>query len=1093
MPGHTRVTAAFLPMRLLFSRLPHFTRVVFLCSLWAATPLAAQTNTAEIGGAVRDAQGGVLPGAIVTAVHVSSGFRVARVTDQAGRFFLPALPVGEYVLTVQLDGFSQFAQRGFVLNAGQKIDVPVTLQIGQLTDRITVTSAPPLLRTSNAEVADVFGNRVVVQLPLNGRQFLQLAQLGDGVVVPPGGTRGAALEQAGSLPAVAGQRNGHNIYLLDGVKVTDEFFNNLVISPSVDAIQEFKIQKTMYAAEFGGKASALINVVTKSGSNALHGSGLEFLRNDRLDARNYFDDPSRPVPPLRQHQFAVNAGGPIAYDRTFFFFSYEGQRVHRSLTQTFSVPTDSLRAGDFSTSTLLCDPRTRRPDGSCAGFTGNQIPGDRFDPTAVALLTHVPRPNRSGSIQNLLAVGLEDAPMDQLSIRIDHRLSGRDNLFGRFSAYSIRDQQPFGTSTLNETLVPGFGRTVTTTSRNAVVSYTRGFGESLLNEFRAGFLSVAGGQVSPNQGVDFPASSGLQGVTQDVRDMGYPQVSFGGLFNTIGDPTSFVSREDRSYEVYDNVLVDRGSHHLKFGGYLFHLDFNPVNPASARGAFTFNGQWTGNPFADFLLGYPSSAQVGIGRADEHGRTTWLHVYGQDDWRMSNTLTLNYGLRYEINGQMTDVDNRLSAVDFTVPGGRFVIASDERGNISPTAERVLSQIPIPYVTSQDAGWTAGLLRPSYLRFAPRVGVAWAPNAETAITAGFGVFLNQWAYSVQQSLAQTLPFFFTKTVNAASDALTPTFTTENMLLANANGTIGGNTMNHDYRTEYAKNWTISLQRQLMPSTVIEVSYLHSGIVGADSSTVLNVPGPGPGEIGPRRPVPALANVTAIRWDGYSIYDALTLKAARRSTGGLSFGANYTLSKSVDDASDPGATAYEANLPQDVRNMAAERAVSSFDRRHRFVGNATYALPNRLLGGGWRVNGIVTVQSGAPFTVNLSTDLANVGSGPAQRPNVSGDPNVGGAQTAEQWFNTGVFALPAPFTFGNSGRNTVRAPGYADLDAAIQKDIPIGNQVRLEMRWEVFNLFNHVNFDVPNRVAFTPNFGRIFSAGPARQMQLGMKLLF
>ena len=286
---------------------------------------------------------------------------------------------------------------------------------------------------------------------------------------------------------------------------------------------------------------------------------------------------------------------------------------------------------------------------------------------------------------------------------------------------------------------------------------------------------------------------------------------------------------------------------------------------------------------------------------------------------------------------------------------------------------------------------------------------------------------------------------------------------------------------------------MQRQLLPSTVVEVSYLHSDIVGADSSTVLNVPEPGPGPIGPRRPVPALANITAIRWDGYSIYDALTFKAVQRLRRGLAFSANYTLSRSIDDGSDPGGTAYEANVPQDVRNMAAERAVSSFDHRHRFVGNLTYALPEGVFGGGWRVNGIVTLQSGAPFTVNLGTDRANIGSGPAQRPDVSGDPNKGGAQTAEQWFNTSVFSLPAPFTFGNSGRNTVLAPGYADVDAAIQKDFQLPNAMQMQLRWEVFNLLNHVNFDVPNRIAFTPNFGRIFAAGPSRQMQIGLKLQF
>jgi hypothetical protein len=723
---------------------------------------------------------------------------------------------------------------------------------------------------------------------------------------------------------------------------------------------------------------------------------------------------------------------------------------------------------------------------------------------ALALLAHVPLPTGSGSVQNLLAVGTEVNPMDQFSLRLDHRLAGSDTLYGRFTSYTVSDAQPFGTSSLNETLVSGFGRTVATRSQNLALGYSHAFGSTWLNEVRFGYLHASGGQESPNQGVNFAGATGLQGVTTDPRDMGYPQVSFGGLFSTIGDPTSFVSRDDRSYEVYDNIMIDRGDHHVKFGGYLFRLDFNPVNPNQARGAFTYSGQWTGNAFADFLLGYPSSAQVGLGRADEHGRSTWLHMYGQDDWKVRSNLTVNYGLRYEINGQMTDSDNRLSAIDLTVPGGRFVIASDENGQISPSATALLSQIPIPYVTSKDAGWTDGLLRPSYLRFAPRVGAAWTlgEDANTVVNAGFGVFLNQWAYSVQQAFAQTLPFSFAKTVNAAADAVQPTYTTDKMLLAPANGTIGGNTMNHDFQTEYAKNYSVSLQRAMTNTTVVDIGLVRSTVTGADSSTVLNVPIPGAGPIGLRRPVPQLANITAIRWNGYSIYNGLTIRIERRLSRGLAFSANYTLSKAVDDASDPGATAAETNLPQDVRNLAAEKAAASFDHRHRFVANVTYALPNFLgtggglaseVGAGWQVNGIVMLQSGAPFTVNLGTDRANIGSGPGQRPDATCDPNVGGAQTAQQWFNTSCFTLPASFTFGNAPRNSVLAPGYADVDVGVQKDVDSASGVRLQFRWEIFNVLNHVNFDSPNRIAFTPNFGRIFSALPARQMQLGVKVLF
>ena len=386
--------------------------------------------------------------------------------------------------------------------------------------------------------------------------------------------------------------------------------------------------------------------MTRSGSNSLHGSALEFLRNDRFDGRNVFDDPTRPTPPLRQNQFGLNLGGPIARDRTFFFASYEGQRIHRSLTQTFSVPTDQLRRGDFSGVAPLCDPLTKQPDGSCASFPDNKVPERRFDPVALALLQHVPRATSPGSVQNLSSNSVEDSRMDQFSVRIDDRASTSDNLFGRFSYFGVSDEQPFGTSQLNETLVPGFGRTVVTTSKNLALSYTHIFSATMLNELRVGWLSAGGGQLSPNQGVDFAAESGLAGVTKDPLDMGYPQVSFGGLFSTIGDPTSFVTRENRHYELYDNLVLERGNHHVKIGGYFYRLAFNPVNSQAARGAFTFTGQWTGNALADFLLGYPSSAQVGIGRADEHGRTTWFHAYGQDDWRVANTITVNYGLRYE---------------------------------------------------------------------------------------------------------------------------------------------------------------------------------------------------------------------------------------------------------------------------------------------------------------------------------------------------------------------------------------------------------------------------------------------------------------
>jgi hypothetical protein len=1075
-----------------------------LISVGAAA--SAQTNTGEIGGVVVDDSGGVLPGSTVVASHPDTGFTIERVTDTEGRFFLPALPTGGWNVTAELPGFQRVTQTGITLELGRTLQLEFTLSLGAINEEVTVVIDLPLLQTTTAEISDVIETREVEQIPLNGRQFLQLAQLSDAVVIPPGGTRGGALQQAGPLPNVGGQRAGHNIYMLDGFKVTDELFNNLVINPSIDSIREFKIQKSMYPPEFGGKASALINVATKSGSNRFHGSLFEFVRDDRFDAHNFFDDKSAPVPPLEQHQFGGSLGGHLVRDRTFFFVSYERQRTRRSLTKTFSVPDAALRAGDFSGFGQICDPgATAAATGTCTPFPNSQIPVDRLDPIAQAFLANVPLPTGEDRFQNLTSVEPQDKAVHQFSVRIDHRLSDTDQLFVRFSSFDADETQPFGTSVQQEVLVPGFGRTLDTTARNIGISHTRTFGITMLNEFRFGYMSVSGGQESLNAGVDFAGQVGLQGVSPNPRDVGFPQISTAGLYSTMGDPTTFVSRHNEHFEIYNNFLITRADHRIKFGGYLFHLKFRPLNADTARGAFTYTGQWTGNALADLLLGFPTSARAGIGGGDENARTTWLHLYAQDDWRARDNLTINYGLRYELNSHLKDVDNRLSSIDLSVPGGRYVIASDDAGNISPDAEALLPLIPIPWVTSSEIGWERSLLRPSKKRFAPRVGVALAlgETHPTVIRGGYGIFLNQWAYSVQTAFTRNLPFFFLKQVDAPSDQLVPTLQTRDILTANPTGSIAGSIMDHDFQVEYTQTWSGGIQVEALPGTMLEVSYMGSYTIGADNSTIRNVPEPGPGQIDTRRPIPELSAIRAIRFDGRSIYHAATFKAERRFNGRYSFNVAYTLSKSRDDASSPGATAFESNVPQDVNNIfPGENALSSFDHRHQFVASGSYELPffegaggaTEALAGGWRVNTIVTMQSGAPFTVNLGQDRANIGSGPAQRPDQIGDPNLtGGEQSASQWFNTGAFALPSPFTFGSAGRNSVFAPGLANIDLSIVKDWHFYEQGRLEFRWEIFNLLNRTNFDLPNRVFGTPNFGRIFSALNAREMQFGLRYSF
>jgi hypothetical protein len=1086
--------------------------------LFCAVTAQAQTNDAEIIGTVRDSSGGILPGVAIVAERQASGFRLERVTDGSGKFLFPALPAGEYNIYAHRGGFKRYSQKGLVLQIGQVLRLELTLQSGDITEEVNITASESSLQTASAEVSDVIEQRQIVELPLNGRQFLQLALLSEGVIKPPGGTRGAAMQQAGDLVNVAGQRSGHNIYMLDGVKITDEYFNNMAISPSVDAIREFKIQKSMYAAEFGGKASALIHVSTKSGANEYHGSLFEFLRNDAFDAKNFFDDPRKPIPPFRQNQFGGSLSGPGTIpkvyegrNRSFFFVNYEGQRIRKSVTKTFSVPTAAVRSGDFSGLAPIYDPATTAADGRRSAFADNKIPSDRLDPIAVAFLSKIPLPNQPGNVQNLITALKEITDVNQFNLRLDHQLTSKDLVFGRLTTYRALALQPYGASQLSESLIPGFGRELSTKTNNVALSHTHTFTNNVLNEFRFGWLDVAGGQASFNQGVDFASSVGLQGVTTDPRDVGYPQVTFGGLYNAVGDPVNIITRNNQSYEFFDNVLIQHGAHKIKFGGYFFYLKFRPSNPEAARGVLAFTNRWTssragltdGNAFAEFLLGAPSAAQVGVGRGDEDARTNWLHVYGQDDWEVTPRLTFNVGLRYEINQHMRAVDNRLSAIDPTAPGGRVVIASDGGGRINPAANALLPLIPIPHVTSAAAGWNRGLLQPDYSRIAPRLGVAWkAPGKhDTVVRAGFGIYLNQWAYSVQQAFARNLPFFLVKNVNIAADALIPNAMTANILATNASGSIGGNNMDHDYRIEYNEAWSLSIQHLITPATMIEAAFLGSRTVGADNSTVRNVPLPGPGPIDARRPIPSLSNFNSIRWDGWSTYNALTLKLERRLARGVAVNGNYTWSKSIDDASDPGGTAFESNLPQNVYDLPSEKALSSFDHRHRFVASFVYELPlGRGTSGwkqraltGWQSSGIVSWHTGAPFTVNLGVDQANIGAGPAQRPNVLRNPNLSSDRSLERWFDTEAFTLPTAFTFGNAGRNIVYAPGYSGVDFSLQKETSLTERVRLKFRVEAFNLFNHPNFDAPNRIAFTPNFGRIFSAEAPRQLQFGLKLEF
>jgi hypothetical protein len=1066
-----------------------------------------QMNTGEISGSVQDISNSALPGATIVAQNSDTGQKFTAVSNSSGEYLFPQLPVGVYSVSVSAANFRQSALPRIEVHAGDRLRRDFTLEIGPRTEVVTVQVEAGSAQLESAEIRDVIGRQQVVDLPVKERQFLDLAMLSPGVVRPPGGTRGEAMQQAGNLVNVLGQRSGHNLYLMDGVSITDEHFNNMVIAPSIDAIAEVNIEKTSYAPEFGGKSGAVINVVSRSGSNNFHGSLFEFVRTDTFDAKNFFDAATAPIPPFRQNQFGGSLGGPVRKNRTFFYASYEGRRIRKSVTQTFSVPTAPMRRGDFSGLPAIYDPSTvagekRQP------FPNNLIPG-RLDAVAVALLTHIPFPNLTGIAQNLRSTGDQRINGNQYSERLDHQFSSRDTIYLRASLFDAREADPFGSSVLQESLLPGFGRSLSTHAINGAAGWTHTFSAHVLNEIRFGFLTVAGGQSSPNAGNPFAAQTGLEGVTTNPSDIGYPQVSFGGQFTTMGDPSLFTFRNNRDFEFYDNLIWHRGKQTIKLGAYGMHYNLQTVNPNGSRGLFSFAPEWTssapgsadGNAFADFLLGYPTTAQVGLGRAAMDGNTNWAHFYVQNNWQIKPNLKIDIGLRYEYNQNMTDANNQIAAIDTGVAGGRFVVAGNSSGSISSSASSQLAFLPISYVTSSAAGWNNSLLVSRPLRLAPRGGFAWSlPGYKTVIRAGVGVYSNQAAYSIVTNLAQNLPFFVTKTVNSAVTTRSPIFTTENALTASAVGTVGGNNLDHNFKIEYNEVWNFNMERELTSSTLLSLAYIGSRTVHADSGTVLNVPVPGPGAIVDRRLIPQLSQISDIRWNGWANYHALTLAAKRRFTKGLLFDTNWTWSHSIDDASDPGSTLNETNLPQNVYNLAAEKASSSFDHRQRLVVSFIYQIPAArdtrgwvsALFGQWQAGGNFTAQSGAPFTVNIPIDQANVGAGPAQRPNVSSNPNDG-PKTPQQWFNTMVFSLPALYTFGDAPRNLLTAPGLQEFDLSVNKDVQLAEVAKLQFRVEAYNIFNHPNFNIPNRTALTPNFGTISSAQDSRQLQLVLRVVF
>jgi hypothetical protein len=1060
----------------------------------------AQVTTGSFLGFVTDPPGAAISGAKVTATNEATGLTRTVTTNSSGEYVIGLLPPGQYTLTFEAQNFRRRAVKGLVLELDQKAKINVSLEIGQITEVVTSDDgdSAPLARTETAESGEVIENKRIVELPLNGRQFLQLAQLTPGVTTNPRGGFGEQLAGIyGPRITVMGARESDNYFTLDGVGLTDRFYNTLSAPLSVDAIQEFKVQSNLYSAESGTFGGAQINIAIKGGTNDLHGSVYEFIRNDRLDARNFFDTQK---PEFRQNQFGATAGGPIIKDKAFFFGNYEGLRLAKAQTRIFTVPTNAMRSGQFTTT--IIDPQTGAP------FPNNTIPDARISPVAKGLLQFVQQANLPGASNNLFGAPQEINDGNQFTIRTDLRYGERDTAFARYTFYDVNGYQPYGFVQFASSPIslPGFGNFLNQRTHNVALSDTHTFSSTLIGEFKAGFNRTAGGQFQQNSNVDFANQFNIAGISRDPSDRGIPRIII-APFNSFGDVTTPLSRRDNDFQFNYNLSWFLGKHSLNFGAAYKRIHFNPVVPSSKRGQFTFTGNYTGNAFADFLLGLPLNARGGAGSSQVYLRGNEYEGFAQDDWKVTKRLTVNLGVRYEYSSPFSEKFNRWSTLDIQ---NRQVIVASEGGQTYPMAlwvPGIAQQLaPLPIVTSEQVGLDRSLVNKDLNNVAPRVGFAFDlfGTQRTVIRTGYGIFYSSAPYNsfTLQSLAA--PFF--KGVNANNSLTNPapiTTILSNPLL----GTPGWASYDINFVTPYYQQYNFGIQQLITRDMLVEAQYLGSMGTHLHTNIFYNVPNPSPTttpSVAARSLFPNLGNNSLQASAGKSNYNALVLRAEKRLSFGLAINGSYTFSKSIDTDSLAN-QGQSTNLDEsNIKNL--ERGLSTFDIRHRGTISFTYDLPfkfgNKVLNAvlsSWQAGGIITEQSGQPFTVNITNDRANNGL-LNQRPNLVGDPN--GPRTVQQWFNTAAFVVQPVGTLGTAGRDILTGPGTNVVDFSMLKNITINERFRMQFRTEFFNLFNHANFDFPERFCSGtvnggpctgPVFGTIDAARDPRILQFGLKFLY
>lgn len=1047
-------------------------RLLFIAlSLLVAAPVAAQPLRAAVRGIVRDASGALAGGVKATVTHRETNLVRSVETTADGQYVVTALPPGPYRLEVARTGFKTHVE-DFALFVSQDLRLDVALQVGAPSEQVVVMASSIALERDSTAVGAIVENAQVVNLPLDGRNFLELALL-----VP--GTTPAAQGSAGSVRGdfaftAAGGREDANGFLLDGVDNVDPKLNTPAVRPPVDAIREFEVLTSSYEPEFGRYGAGQVNVVLKSGTNNLHGAGYGFFRNGALDARNFFAPRDEPAPDYRRNQFGGSVGGPISRDRLFFFADYEGTRITEGLTQVTNVPTAAERSGDFSQSVLPAPINffTGQP------FPGNQLPSFFLNPIGQAIAGLYPLPNRNEPLANFVSSpNLEDRN-DQFDVRVDRPLGGRLDLTARYSFSDRTLLEPLSGSGFS--LLPGYGNTLDRRAQNLVASGVSVISPRLLNEARFGYTRVANQVNQEGQGTSINRQVGLPELSENPRDWGLSLITVTGyspLGQEYNNPQKGITD---AFQFVDTITWSPGAHLVKAGVDLRTVRQGAFRDVQSRGQLAFTPfAYTGNALADLLLGLPT---ITVGAALDNPqrlRTENLGLFVQDQWRATSTLTFTAGVRYELTSAPVDAADRATIYD-------------------------------PSTGSLVAVGTGGVPRAGYEsdrnNVAPRLGFAWSATPETVVRSAYGIYYNQSALAPSEGLYFSDPYFHLDFFFPAQGL--PPLTLYDPFPANypIPSPQSGFTFQRDLKTPYLQHFSVGVQRQLGATRSVEAAYVGSR--GSSLITGRDLNQPRPSAQSPNlRPNPYFGDITVLESAGRSEYHSLQLKFEQRSAKDVSVLAAYTLGKSEDDASGFFPSAGDPNYPQDSLNRAAEFGRSNFDVRHRFSLGFAWDLPcddersgaMSLLLADWQVSGVVTLQSGRPFTVallqeidNSNTGRANLGFGYNDRPNVVGDPALADP-TAERWFDTSTFAYPAYGTFGNSGRNTVDGPGYQNVNLALMKRLPLGARSKLQLRLEAFNLFNHTNFNQPDNFFGSPTFGQILSAQSPRRLQLGAKVLF